>query len=64
MSAYKFLSGDNKSVLVIDKASAEMQGVYTVKISNEFGFAEASSSLQVKEGILQSVTNSYKFLLG
>ena len=51
-------------MLVIDKASAEMQGVYTVKISNEFGFAEASSSLQVKEGILQSVTNSYKFLLG
>ena len=68
-SAYKFLSGDNKSVLVINKASAEMQGVYTVKISNEFGFAESevSASLQVKECnqlILQSVTNSYKFLLG
>ena len=68
-SAYKFLSGDNKSVLVINKASAEMQGLYTVKISKEFGFAEseASASLHVKECnqlILQSVTNSYKFLLG
>ena len=68
-SAYKFWSGDNKSVLVVNKARAEMQGVYTVKISNEFGFAESevSASLQVKECnqlILQSVTNSYKFLLG
>ena len=66
-SVYKFLSGDNKSVLVIDKASAEMQGVYTVKISNEFGFAETSASLQVKEGnqlFIQSVTNKHKFLLG
>ena len=49
-SVYKFMAGDNKVALVIDKAKLDMAGTYKVKISNELGSEELSTTVDVEKG--------------
>ena len=49
-SKYQFLAGANKSVLVIKDADAEVEGTYSVKISNKFGSSELSANVIIEEG--------------
>ena len=49
-SKYQFLAGANKSVLVIKDADSEVEGTYSVKISNKFGSSELSANVIIEEG--------------
>ena len=44
------MAGDNKVALVIDKAKLDMAGKYKVKISNDLGSEELSTTVDVEKG--------------
>ena len=49
-SVYKFMAGDGKCSLIIDKATADMEGTYRCRATNKNGYAETSSVLAVEHG--------------